>query len=51
MPPHEIAEAEGLHDLADEVDRLFVLEGVVEAHDSSFHNATPVVEQSRSLMK
>jgi len=51
MPPHQIGEAQRLHDLADEEDHFFVLEGVVEGHGSSFHNATPVVEQSRSLMK
>jgi hypothetical protein len=33
VPPHEVAEAERLHDLAEEVDRLFVLEGVVNGHD------------------
>ena len=32
MPPHQIGEAQRLHDLADEVDRLFVLQGVVEGH-------------------
>ena len=28
MPPDEVAEAQRLHDLADEVDRFLVLEGV-----------------------
>ena len=32
MPPHEVAQAERLHDLAEEADRLLVLEGVVEGH-------------------
>jgi hypothetical protein len=32
MPPHEVGEAQRLHDLAEEVDRLFVLEGVVNGH-------------------
>jgi hypothetical protein len=39
MPPDEVAEAEGLHDLAEEEDRVFVLEGVVEGHDKDPHNA------------
>ena len=36
MPPREVAEAERLHDLTEEVDRLFVLEGVVEGHGYFF---------------
>ena len=39
MPPREVAEAERLHDLAEEVDRLLVGEGVVEGHDKDSHNA------------
>ena len=32
MPPHEVTQAQRLHDLAEEVDRFLVLEGVVEGH-------------------
>jgi len=32
MPPHEIGKAQRLHDLAEEIDRLLVLEGVVNSH-------------------
>ena len=36
MPPHEVTQAQRLHDLAEEVDRLFVLEGVVEGHADKY---------------
>jgi hypothetical protein len=35
MPPDEVAEAEGLHDGAEEKDYFFVGKGVVEGHDYS----------------
>lgn len=39
MSPNEIAEAEGLGDLAENVDRLLILQCVVERHDKDLHNA------------
>ena len=35
MPPDEVAEAERLHDLAEEEDHFFVLECVVEGHGAN----------------
>jgi hypothetical protein len=53
MPPHEVAEVEGLHDLAKKADRFFVGERVVEgvhvmAHLDIRYDSTAALSVSES---
>lgn len=48
MPQHEVTEAKRLHDCAEQDNRLFVGEHVVEGHESDSHNAMSKVSIVRS---